>query len=389
MSNYKYFFSIGAIFKNESHAIVEWIEHFLYQGAEHFYLIDNGSNDDYYSKIEKFIKNGIVTLFNEKRSYAQVESYNDHLLNISKKETKWIGIFDLDEFPYAQHHYNISDVLKLKKYKNISQIKCPWLVFGSNGHIKQPSSIIDGFTKRADYSKPHLLVTKTIVRTADLITFNVHMHSVKGITIYGTTGITLQGNTITESIVDSFDIIINHYQIQSFDFFKSVKMVRGDVLSKKLRIKRTTEYFKKYDHNDLTDLTLYQIKRGYDVNINEIFDLQYYIENVSDIDKNITLKEAQQHYQKHKNDDILCRDIEFDWRYYISCYKDTADITSYEKAYTHWMNVGRAEKRNKNREHLITEPEKNILISPTIDEQLNKKNDTVKIKNRNRRILLL
>ena len=31
------------MFKNESMIITEWIEHYLREGIDHFYLIDNGS----------------------------------------------------------------------------------------------------------------------------------------------------------------------------------------------------------------------------------------------------------------------------------------------------------------------------------------------------------
>ena len=44
----KYYFSVGAVFKNESHSIKEWICHYLHHGAEHFYLI----NDNKSTKIE-------------------------------------------------------------------------------------------------------------------------------------------------------------------------------------------------------------------------------------------------------------------------------------------------------------------------------------------------
>ena len=36
-----------AIFKNESHILKEFITHYIKQGVDHFFLIDNGSNDNY------------------------------------------------------------------------------------------------------------------------------------------------------------------------------------------------------------------------------------------------------------------------------------------------------------------------------------------------------
>ena len=42
-----YKLSVGSIFKNESQGIKEWIEHYLNHGVEHFYLINDNSNDNY------------------------------------------------------------------------------------------------------------------------------------------------------------------------------------------------------------------------------------------------------------------------------------------------------------------------------------------------------
>ena len=50
-----YKLSVGAIFKNEAHEIREWIRHYLYHGADHFYLIDDGSTDNYEEQIQEFI----------------------------------------------------------------------------------------------------------------------------------------------------------------------------------------------------------------------------------------------------------------------------------------------------------------------------------------------
>jgi hypothetical protein len=40
---HKYKLAVGSIFKNEAHIFREWLEHYINQGVEKFYLIDNGS----------------------------------------------------------------------------------------------------------------------------------------------------------------------------------------------------------------------------------------------------------------------------------------------------------------------------------------------------------
>ena len=51
MQNPPYYLSIGAIFKNESDSILEWLEHYIIRAVDHFYLIDDESN--MYSKFNK------------------------------------------------------------------------------------------------------------------------------------------------------------------------------------------------------------------------------------------------------------------------------------------------------------------------------------------------
>lgn len=57
-----YGLAVAAIFKNEEHSMVEWIEHYLRRGAEHFYLIDDGSTDRSVEFLKPYIDAGQVTL---------------------------------------------------------------------------------------------------------------------------------------------------------------------------------------------------------------------------------------------------------------------------------------------------------------------------------------
>lgn len=54
--------ALVSIFKNEGHIIEEWIEHYIKEGVDTFYLIDNGSTDNYIEKIQRYITSGKVIL---------------------------------------------------------------------------------------------------------------------------------------------------------------------------------------------------------------------------------------------------------------------------------------------------------------------------------------
>ena len=89
---------IVAIFKNEGHALKEWIEHYLREGVDQFFLVDNGSTDGYdlkgYDKVEVWVN---------PKKHAQVELTN-HYLQKAKKY-KWVLVVDLDEFMYARNGF--------------------------------------------------------------------------------------------------------------------------------------------------------------------------------------------------------------------------------------------------------------------------------------------
>ena len=73
--------SVLAMFKNEAPIIEEWIEHYIREGVEHFYLIDNGSSDNYESKINKYKTK--ITLVKDPRRFeklTQSRLYNEHFL---------------------------------------------------------------------------------------------------------------------------------------------------------------------------------------------------------------------------------------------------------------------------------------------------------------------
>ena len=41
-----YYLTLMAIFKNETFNLKIWLDHYIWQGVQHFYLIDNGSTDN-------------------------------------------------------------------------------------------------------------------------------------------------------------------------------------------------------------------------------------------------------------------------------------------------------------------------------------------------------
>ena len=283
-----------AIFKNESHIIKEWVNHYLNQGVQQFFLIDNGSTDNYFSIIEPYIKNNIIYLVKDSKPHSQTELYNKYFLNLCKKYT-WVIICDLDEFIYAKNGFKkINGYLQyINNYKHISQIFIPWKMFSSNGYNTldkiQPESVIKTFTKRFDYNKNKSVngitikennnsftYTKCIAKTKYLLKLDIHSHKMipkfnnyyNFITPFYKSNINIIHKNmsfciINENILKKSFLNLNHYAIQSLDYFTRVKMTRNDAVHNKNV--RNKEYFNRYDRNsnDKDDNELSEISDNY------------------------------------------------------------------------------------------------------------------------------
>jgi hypothetical protein len=263
-----YEISLLAMFKNESWIIREWIEHYLSEGVEHFYLIDNGSTDDYEIKIQDYM-NKISLVKDPTRLPSDTQStlYIKHFLDIIKNETKWIIVCDIDEYIYSRNGYNtINDVLNTLP-NNIEKIWLPWKIFGSNSCIEQPDSIVRGFTKRRNLYDNDLGAGKCISRAQHLINFGCCGHNIQikqNNIEYLINGEEVKKCKITEDIVQKLDLHLNHYMLMSQKYYLEIKSKRGGGNSGLKDSKYSIEFFKEFDknYNSFEDLELLHKKNG-------------------------------------------------------------------------------------------------------------------------------
>ena len=242
-----------SIFKNEGHILEEWIEHYIKEGVDTFRLIDNGSTDNYIDKIQKYINNGKVILNIDNALYQQTQLYNKYYLEYCKT-VDWVIVVDLDEFMYSRNGYKTMKDYLSSLDNSVSRIEVHWKMYGSSGFINQPDNVIQNFIERQKYTnsddskQQSFSFIKCIVRGHKLKKLDTHNSHLSNDLTY-----IITCKHKTENDLNKMNIHLNHYAIQSLDFFKNVKMKRGDVNNLTSVHIRTLDYFKRYDHKDMID----------------------------------------------------------------------------------------------------------------------------------------
>ena len=241
-------FCVVAVFKNESEILKEWIDHYIKEGCSKFFLIDNGSEDNYLPIIKNYKQK--IKLVVDPSRHAQRELYNKYFLS-EIREYEWTVICDLDEFIYSRGKFKTIKQFLSSVENKVSQIAINWKIFGSNGFNtldkKEPKSVISSFTKRIDYSKNtgfqgvdkingdiKTNSCKCIVRSMRATRLGIHNSEVEpDITIDTNYQIIKKLPFIpcNEKILASQNLHLNHYAIRSLDWFTRIKMTRGSAAS--------------------------------------------------------------------------------------------------------------------------------------------------------------
>lgn len=232
-------------FKNEAHIIDEWVTHYIDEGIDHIYVIDNGSTDNYLENLQPYIDRGYVTLFLRPEPYQQ----SNHLTEIFHKvkhKHKWCVMVDMDEFMFPVNHNSFKEYLADKD--EWTTLTANWTNFGSCESYEQPASVIDGFLwkwKRFPrYAGDPDLHTegKQIVRSDVIVRMHIHDHEIPA--------------NIKKELIDNDNLKNFHYQLQSREYFDRVKAIRGDACDASCNHYRNEAYFRDRDRREVYDDTL-------------------------------------------------------------------------------------------------------------------------------------
>lgn len=232
-----YYLSVLAQFKNETMNLKLWIDHHIWQGVQHFYLIDNGSTDGPLRILQEYIDKGIVSYYYRPAKFSQVENYKKIFAKDIWLQTYWLAVIDLDEFLFGVERRLIRHLRCLEHY---NLIYCNWFIYGTSGCINQPKDIrlenVHRFPEIDPVNTKYIVKTHIILDPAQLWVHWIFYPKTRTPVKSGSK-VRIANNLIK----------LNHYVCQSEEFFKKVKSCRGDAT--KPGTKWTREFFNAHNNS--------------------------------------------------------------------------------------------------------------------------------------------
>ena len=225
--------AVLGIMKNEAWNLDEWIEHYLWMGADHVFLIDNGSTDNSLSLAQAWEERGQVTTMIQYERWRQTRHYWDAIKHFGiRRDYEWLLVADLDEFWFTPDGRSLPETLAALRDLDLLYVNP--LTFGSSGHVRHPRSLRRDLVMRAPEPADHM-TTKWVCRTKILNRRrDLRIHKIF--------------SAASDRVVSANDLFrVNHYQYQSHEFWNSVKIPRGDAALEARDILRTASQLPAFD----------------------------------------------------------------------------------------------------------------------------------------------
>jgi len=197
MAAYEYKFAICTMFKNEAEWLREWLAyHYHILKAEHFYLYNNDSTDNFMEVLEPYIQAGIVEVFDwtsSKEEHAlrgydesvfvpyQYGAFTDCMRKQALHKAKWVAVIDVDEFivpvkGVPAFHARLEEAAQSDPDKKIGALVLNWVIFGTSEvwNLLPGELLIEKLLSRAPLDFEWNKLTKTIYRPEAVSVCAVH-----------------------------------------------------------------------------------------------------------------------------------------------------------------------------------------------------------------------
>ena len=204
----KHFLSLVCPVRDEESYLVEFINYYLIQGVDHFYFYDNDSKTRVVDVIRAY--RDCCTVLSIPGDAAQFRAYT-HFCRHFKAESRWVAIFDIDEFVLPHRHDSFREFLL--DYDHCDGIGINWVTFGDGHHKTKPEGgVIENYLYREARQHPCI---KSVVKTRKLVEIaHPHLATLREGSLYVDAHMNRVASAYNEN--HTVDVIqLNHYFTKS------------------------------------------------------------------------------------------------------------------------------------------------------------------------------
>lgn len=245
--------AITSIQRNRNPWIIEWLAFHLLVGFNQFYLYAHKCTDGMTETLVRLAQHYPIVIHPlEMDELPQLIAYQ-HAIERYSPDVDWMAFIDGDEFLFSPQHRQMGDALAQYASLPLSALAVYWICYGSNGHIEEPDGLIMENYPRHSYNgfavNRHV---KSIVKGRQPVrVYSSHLFD----TLNGTFDEQLR--PVTQGWMQHLEpahqiFRINHYAIQSYQYFLDTKRAIG-AADGNPRLIRPQEWYFEHDRNECDD----------------------------------------------------------------------------------------------------------------------------------------
>ncbi len=236
---------------------MEWLAFHMLVGFNRFYIYSHKCSDGMTGILQKLAQHYPIyphELHMDDR--PQLVAYQ-HSVNSYLPSVDWMAFIDGDEFLFPTSQPSMAEALAPFETLKISAMAAYWKCYGSNGHVSDPGGLlVENFPRHSSADFQVNRHVKSIVRGRQTVALHgAHLFQ----TEHGTFDEQLRpiSHGLMSELEPSYNVFrINHYAVQSYEFFKNVKQNMGAADLNSQYVRPDGNFFV-LDRNECDDGTMY------------------------------------------------------------------------------------------------------------------------------------
>jgi hypothetical protein len=244
---------ITSIQRNRGPWIVEWLAFHMLVGFNRFYVYAHKTDDGMTQTLLRLARHYPVTVHAlDVHAQAQLLAYR-HAWSAYGAEVDWMAFIDGDEFLFPTACEHIGQALAPYAAQPLSALGVYWMCYGGNGHVEEPQGLLlQNYPRHSGRDFLPNRHVKSVVRGGEAV-------DIRGSHLFHTPRGTFDEllrplhHGFMAELEPSYQALrINHYAVQSWEFFKATKQNMGAADGDPALV-RPDSWYHQHDRNEHDD----------------------------------------------------------------------------------------------------------------------------------------